>query len=288
MISVVVASCRSGVQLADTLASLAEQCRAMDAELIVARSGSAYGAPLGAVVAHRIVNCPAGATIPEIRGAGLHAASGDWVAMTEDNCVATPDWLRTLAGGFSPDVQIVGGAMGNARRERAIDAGAAFAEYGFFGPGGRPARASSPPLVTGANVAYHRSVMADVAQWASGGDWEDVIHHRLGRAGARFAVVPAARIDQNLEYSLAAFCQDRFEHGRDYARVRSSGMSFLRRLAFALPTPALPFVLGARIWRSSGRYDVGPFVRSLPWTLTFLGAWAVGEFIGYLTPGSGP
>ncbi len=287
MISVVVASCRSEAQLSQTLASLIPQCDAAGAELLVARSapdGSDPSLPLGT---HRVVACARGASIPEIRGAGLRAASGEWVAVTEDNCVAAPDWLEALISRCAAPAQVVGGTMFNARPERGIDAGAAFAEYGFFGPCPLPHAEGSPPLVTGANVAYHRSVLPEVTTRAVAGEWEDQIHHRLAAAGTIFALARHARIGQNLTYGGAAFCRDRYEHGRDYARVRGRAHGGFRRLGLAATTPLLPIVLGARIWRSSGRSDPRAFVRAAPWMATFLAAWAAGEFVGYLSPDAG-
>lgn len=285
MMSVVVASCRSPELLEQTLASLLPQSRAAGAELIVARADST-GEPIGGTPAsdadYRIIDCPPHATIPEIRGAGLAAATGEWVLLTEDNCVAAPDWLTRMQHVCLDGVHVAGGSMANARPERGIDAGASFAEYGFFGPFRRAD--GVPPLVTGANVAYHRSVVGKVATWASDGDWEDVIHSRLADAAAVFAVAPDALVLQNLHYRLGPFCVDRYEHGRDYARVRAPGTTALQRLRLIATTPLLPIVLAARIWKSAGRSTPGAFIRALPWTLTFLGAWSWGEAIGYLTP----
>lgn len=282
MISVVVASCRSRELLDETLAALLPQCRAVDAELIVARTVSSPEPALPAGC--RLVQCPATATIPELRGAGLAAAKGDWVALTEDNCAASGNWLVEMSSGFVGPATIVGGSMANARPARAIDCGAALAEYGFFGADQPPAAPGAAPLVTGANVAYHCSIVPEVAEWALAGDWEDVIHGRLAAQGATFRVMRRAIMGQNLRYRLTSFCVDRYQHGRDYARVRSATLPPGRRLLLAGATPLLPPLLTARIWRSSGRSSPTEFVRALPWTLAFLSAWAVGEAIGYLTP----
>jgi len=183
------------------------------------------------------------------------------------------------------DVAVVGGSMGNARPARAIDAGAFFAEYGFFGPRRHAGQPGAAPLITGANVAYRRGVLSDVAAWASAGAWEDVVHGRLAAQGVRFRVVPDAMVLQNLEYTLGGFCRDRFDHGHDYAVVRTAEVGWLRRLALAAGTAALPPLLGWRVWRSAGRATPGAFLRALPFTLIFLGAWAMGEAAGYLRAG---
>jgi hypothetical protein len=185
----------------------------------------------------------------------------------------------------SPDVQVLGGSMGNAKRDRPTDCGAFFSEYGFFGAHRSHTAAGAPPLVTGANVAYHRSVVAEVAAWARNGSWENVIHDRLHATGHRFRLVPAARIRQNQSYRLAAFCRDRFEHGRDYAATRARGLPLWRRAALAAGTPLLPALLTARIARIADPEERQEFRRALPATLTFLAAWSIGEAAGYIGGG---
>lgn len=289
MISVAVASCRDIRLLSELLDSVVPQCRRLGAELIVARTGSQRDSDSTAVVEAsgcRIVWCPVDATIPHLRGAALAVASGDWVALTEDNCIVDPGWLDRLQARATAGVQVVGGSMANARPGRGIDCGAAFAEYGFFGPLRTPVNGSAP-LVTGANVMYHKSIVAQVAGWAANGDWEDVIHGRLFHQGASFAVASDAIALQNLRYRLGDFCRDRYEHGRDYARVRARDASLASRLLFLFATPLLPALLAARIWGSAGRATPTQFVRALPWTLAFLAAWSAGEAVGYVTAGTG-
>jgi len=284
-LSVVLASCRSMDLVAEAIRRLLPQCRQAGAELIVARrtsKGEPGADPQAGFDGCRLVECPATATIPELRGAGLAGTTGDWVALTEDNCVVHPRWLERLGSCFGMEVDVVGGAMGNAHPARPIDGGAFFAEYGFFGPLRQAPERGGPPLVTGANVAYRRSVVGEVAAWARAGHWENVIHDRLAASGARFALVPDALVEQNLHYRLGAFCRDRFEHARDYARVRSAGLGKAKRLTMIIGTSLLPAVLTWRVWRSAGRSRVGDFLRALPFTLTFFAAWAAGEATGYL------
>lgn len=60
--------------------------------------------------------------------------------MTEGHCVADPGWLDALVTAAHPGVS----------------------EYGFFGAT-VAGSAGVPPLVTGANVAYYRSIVSDLA-----------------------------------------------------------------------------------------------------------------------------
>jgi hypothetical protein len=251
----------------------------------LARAEREAPATLACAATCRVITAPADVDVPRLRATGLAAARGEWVAMTEDHCVADPGWLEALLNAPSADVHILGGRMGNARRDRATDCGAFFSEYGFFGATHAPASAVRAPLVTGANVAYHRSVVAEVARWAGEGSWENVIHDRLHASGRRFRLVPAARVRQNQRYDVTAFCRDRFEHGRDYAGTRGFGLPLWRRVALLAATPVLPVLLAARIARLTDPEERREFRRALPATLTFLAAWSAGEAAGYLYGG---
>lgn len=90
-----------------------------------------------------------------------------------------------------------------------------------------------------------------------------------------------ARIRQNQRYGLGAFCRDRYEHGHDFAATRGASLPAWRRALLCAGTPALPIVLASRIARAIDREDRRDFVRALPATLAFLGAWALGEAAGY-------
>ena len=281
--SVVIASFRDAEVLRQCVGSLRPQCEALGAELIVVRAARESAEQLRELTAGcRVEPALADDDIPRLRGRGLAAATGEWVAVTEDHCVADAGWLAALIAAAGPGADVLGGAMGNAHHARRTDCGAFFSEYGFFGAGPVAPSRPGPPLVTGANVAYHRRIVADVAAWALSGDWENVIHDRLHASGRTFRLVPDARVRQNLHYALGAFAVDRFEHGRDFAATRARSLPAWRRMIFAAATPALPLVLARRIARAVDPAERPHFGRALPATLAFLAAWAAGEATGYL------
>ena len=281
--SVVVASFRDAAVLGQCVASLRAQCESLGAELLIVRSARESAARLRELTTGcRVIPAQDDDDIPRLRGRGLAAATGEWVAVTEDHCVADAGWLSVMISASAQGGDVLGGTMGNAHRERRTDCGAFFSEYGFFGAGAPAPSGSGPPLVTGANVAYHRGVAHEVAAWALNGDWENVIHDRLHAAGRVFRLVPDARVRQNLHYALGAFAVDRFEHGRDFAATRARSLPAWRRMIFAATTPALPVVLARRIARAVDPAERPHFGRALPATLAFLAAWAAGEAAGYL------
>ena len=282
-VSVVVASNRDKALLSACLGSLLGQCHRLSAELLVARAGSPseVASLAKSYPSVRFVASPPDASIPQLRAIGMAKASGDVVALTEDHCIADANWVETLVNSAHGDADVVGGGMDNARRSRAVDWAAYFAEYGFFAPN-RPEVHNATPLLTGANVAYKRHVIADVIGWAQEGEWENVAHTRLVARGSMLRFARTAAIFQNQTYSLTAFCVDRYQHGRDYARKRLAEDPNAPRWLLLAATPLLPPLLTWRVARAAARTRLGAFLRALPATFVFLTAWSVGEGVGYL------
>src|SRR6476469_8181881 len=107
-VSVVVASNRSRALLADCLASLIEQCERARAELIVARDDEEAGleAIAKAYPSVKLVPVKRGATIPELRGAGMRESTGDIIMLPEDHCVPGPRWVDELCLGVDQVAEI--------------------------------------------------------------------------------------------------------------------------------------------------------------------------------------
>lgn len=114
-VSVVVASCRDPELLAACLASLEQQCSQHRAEIVVARAVEC-GEPERLAERYpdvRWVTADPQTDMPQLRGLGLAAAQGDIVALTEDHCVAGPNWLSQLLQGSGPASDVVRGAIDN-------------------------------------------------------------------------------------------------------------------------------------------------------------------------------
>ncbi len=99
-ISVVVASLRERKFLERCLDSLLPQCAEVNAEVVVARKGPTHeleglrrGYPWVTLVAG-----PWGAGTAELRATGMAAATGDVVAIIEDDRKVEPNFMRQLTG----------------------------------------------------------------------------------------------------------------------------------------------------------------------------------------------
>ena len=103
-ISVVVASLRERRFLERCLDSLLPQCAEVNAEVVVARKGPTHeleglrrGYPWVTLVAG-----PQGAGTAELRAAGMAVATGDVVAIIEDDREVEPTFMRRLTGLTAP------------------------------------------------------------------------------------------------------------------------------------------------------------------------------------------
>ena len=97
------------------------------------------------------------------RNAGFAAASGDIVALMDDDCEARPDWLAVVAECFAamPDIALVGGALliGPPRswRDLSVAAGGVPAEV-VYDPSSAPPPAPAGFDFCSANLAVRRDV----------------------------------------------------------------------------------------------------------------------------------
>src|SRR5690349_3174225 len=94
-VSVVIASLVGAPFIDDCIRSVEPSARALDAEVIVVVCGPDRAAqhvrnefPWVRVI-HRAVR----ETVPELRRRGIEAASGEIVAIIEEHCLASHDWL---------------------------------------------------------------------------------------------------------------------------------------------------------------------------------------------------
>ena len=68
-------------------------------------------------------------TIPELRAAGVFAATAPVVAVIEDHCIVVASWARAARAGHRPATRVVGGPIRNVATERVRDWAAFFCEY---------------------------------------------------------------------------------------------------------------------------------------------------------------
>src|SRR5690606_21212240 len=158
----------------------------------------------------RLIALPPPRTLAELRTAGLDAASGDIVALTEDHCVPSPDWfVLLLALHQAQPAAAIGGAVDNAATERLVDRFVYAYEYGPFTS---PAAHGPVEVLPGPNVSYKRVALQSLRQvWPQGFD-EGRVHRTLRSAGFGLWSEPALRVWLKKHFTLLAFLRERFHY----------------------------------------------------------------------------
>jgi hypothetical protein len=140
--------------------------------------------------------------------------------------------------------------------------------------------------VSDSNVCYRRDALNEIADKWRQQYQETIVHGELARRGHELRLTPEAVVWQGrsgLTWSEAL--RERTVWGRSYAGSRVAGTSLVRRLALAVLTPVLPFVLTLRYLRGArarGRHGSRTFAAAIPVFLLSLW-WSAGELTGYLT-----
>ncbi|MGH2683998.1 MAG: glycosyltransferase [Actinomycetota bacterium] len=222
-------------------------------------------------------------SVPWLRGAGIRAAGGRLVAVTEDHCVPRRDWLeRMVEAHRRTGWAAVGGGVENDADTRTVDWAVFFCEYHQHMS---PVPEGEATFIPGMNVAYDMDALHPMRDLFAEGLWENFLHDRLREAGHHIGMDPRIVVGHKKRFTVRMFMSERFHYSRSFAGMRVAGAPLRTRLMWAAATPALPALLLSRLVREVRRRGthVGWFVRSLPLIVLFTVAWSVGELYGYLT-----
>jgi hypothetical protein len=217
------------------------------------------------------------------RAAGLAAATGDLVAILEDRGVPAPDWAHTAVRLHAqlPHAVIGGGVLNG--RDRLLNWAVYFCDFGRYQP---PFDAGPRDYVTDVNVCYKRRALAATADLWGQRYHEPVVHGALLRGGETLYLSPDLVVTQMRDnLSLAALIRERVAWGRLFAWTRVRDEPVVMGVTRGALSPALPIVLYARLLRHqlAKRVTLHRFLSASPCVLLLLGAWAVGESVGYFT-----
>ena len=278
-LSVVVASVNGFPYLGDCLDALTNT--ASWAEIIVADSTdeATRARVRESWPAARLLSFDTPTTIPELRAAGIAAATAPHIALIEDHCVVRPGWAELIVRQHDEGHAVVGGPIHNAVDDRVRDWAAFFCEYSAYlepGPSG-PA-----PGLPGMNVSYDRTAIAAIADLLADGRWETWLHARLLERGFELWADPALVIDHAKDFDLREFLSQRYHYSRSYAGMRNPDLGWKRAL-YVLASPLLPPLLYARIagnvLHAGGRALT--LVAATPLVFLYLAVWTYGEAVGY-------
>lgn len=278
-LTVVVASVNGLPYLDDCLDSLASH--APEAEVVVAdwtdeetRSHVRHRWPQVKLLSFDLPKA-----IPELRAAGIAAATTPYVAVIEDHCIVTPGWTEAIVEAHKAGNHVVGGAVRNVKTGRARDWAPFFCEYSAFM---EPLATGRVDDLTGMNVSYDRQALGEISDLLAEGRWENDLHARLRERGYGFWAAPGAVIEHAKDFGFREFASQRYHYSRSFAGMRNAALG-PRRLVFALGTPLLVPILSWRIARSvRSRQEYGhAFRRAAPLVFVYTTIWAFGELVGY-------
>lgn len=271
------------------LGSLEAQRRFQDIEVIVADgSGGASEGVLDHFPWVRRLELAPG-NLPALKGAGIHAARGNIVAILDPVDAAEPDWIDEIVAGLAdPSVSAVGGSVMLAGPPSAANRAAYLFEYGAFAP--PVAEGPTAGDLPGNNVAYRRSLLvegcADLLR--EEGFHKPLFHARIRELGGSLVIRSGMRVRHLTRHRFLDFSRRRYHYGRCFGALRLRRGPRRFRVAYRLLVPTVPVLLMVRqLVRSLGhRSNRRLLTSAAPALLVVCGFWGIGEWLGcWLGPG---
>jgi hypothetical protein len=218
-------------------------------------------------------------TIPELRAAGVFAATAPNVALIEDHCVVSEGWAERHVSAHRAGQAVVGGPIRNAATGRVRDWAAFFCEYSAVM---EPMPAGPVPGLPGMNVSYDRRAIDAIEDLLRAGRWETWLHPRLEERGFELHCEPEAVVEHDKGFELGEFLTQRYHYSRSYAGMRNDDLG-PRRWLYLAGTPLLVPLLYARMASAvcRRRRHRGVFLVATPLILAYVATWAFGEAVGY-------
>src|SRR5262249_12299437 len=142
-----------------------------------------------------------------------------------------------------------------------------------------PLQEGSVAEIAGDNASYKRREIDRYIETWTDGFWETDVHAELKKAGFRLVLTPSIIVRHKKSFGFVDFLRQRFRHGIRFVRTRASRLSFARRAAYVLPSPAIPLLFLSRIARHivKKQRHHGKFLQALPVLLLFLSAWTTAK-----------
>lgn len=293
-LSVVVVVFAGGDYPRRTLEALAAQEGAPELEVLLCHDEGLAdpGGTVSALPDVRLVGLPGWRrTFAELRAAGVRAARGRLVAITEDQIRPASDWCARIVEAHERDVVAAGGAV----EKGPTPAGAPDTTLNWaiylcdFVRYANPVQEGRSEYLTDTNVSYKRAALEQIRDI-----WRDEFHETdvnwtLARRGGALYLSPDIVVEQQRDLRFGEALRERFRFGRLFAstRVRATGPG--RRAFYAVFSLPLALLLTWRVFShawSRPRYR-GPLLRAVPHVALLNAVWCLGELVGYATGRAG-
>ena len=221
-----------------------------------------------------------------MRTAGVKAARGRVVAITEDQCIPPESWcaaiMATHAKPYAVPHGAVGGPVDKHQPDRIINWAIYLRELGTYMP---PIAEGPVESLTDCNVTYKRDALDQIAAVWMAEFHEPEVHAALRERGQTLWLSPKLLTYQQREIILGPAIRERYEFGRLYGGLRVAHLSGFRRLLLIAATPLLPVLMVYRVLQGviRKRRNVGVCLAAMPYLILFAAVWSWGELVGYVT-----
>jgi hypothetical protein len=211
---------------------------------------------------------------------GLRLATGGIVAVTEDHCIPSRDWIADIARNIGEGYDVVGGPVENDCTVRWRDWAAFLTEYaGVIRP--KPEQVVNG--LPGNNVAYRHDWVGGLCRVLDMGRWESFYHSELQAKGARMLFDRDMPVFHRRPFNICYFIRQRYYFCRSFAAMRGPFRSLMARSKYGFGSALLPPLLLSRglLALIERRRLVARYLACLPLIATYITVGAFGEMAGY-------
>jgi len=212
------------------------------------------------------------------RAAGLAAATGDIIALTEDQIIPDPRWCVSMVQAHAAaPYGAIGGAVENGGGG-VLHQALYLCDFGRYQ---RPFLAGESAFLTDQNVSYKRAAIEKVRHaWSDTYD-EPTVHGALRDTGDKLWLTPECVVWMDRgRLSLLRQLRERYAWGRVFGGTRARQVSARRRAVLLLLSPAIPVLIVWRLLRGNGWREA---LLALPVIVLLVLFWVLGEAAGYAT-----
>lgn len=283
-LSVVLASHNARSSVVECLQAVKNQIGENKIEIIVADNSTDETPQIisGDFPGVKLVSASKDKLIPQLWGIGIAESAGEVIALSTTHFVPAENWLKEILQIHeAADAAGVGGAIENDARAGIVSWAIYFCRYSGFM---LPFEQANTFDFAADNASYKRAALERVKHTMTDGFWEVFVHQAMRKEKMPLMQTPKIVVFHRDSFTFSGFARQRFRHGRQFGNARAAQLPAVKRIAFILLSPLIPFIYLYRISRRVLRKkrNIGKYLASLPVLILFLIGWSTGEFCGYL------